>query len=100
MTAENKYQEILFGVSKELKAIGYKIEPDVVELVIETYEDHCIENTPDLDEDEFYEFVQDKILFDDSMPPLSKEQLEKLTDIHMEYLVSKGVIPEDWSEEE
>jgi hypothetical protein len=100
MTAENEYKQMIISVQRKLKAAGAEVPAYKIEMVIEAYDDHCIENMPDLDEGEFYEFVQDKILFDDSMPPLSKEQLEKLTDIHMEYLASKGVIPEDWNEDE
>jgi hypothetical protein len=97
---ENDFLMMAVDVQKRLEAKGRFFSLERVQAVMEAYDDHCEDNAPQLDEDEFYDFVQDKLIFDKSMPPLTKEHLEKLTNIHMEFLASKGLIPEDWNEDE
>lgn len=86
-------------VKKKLTNGGFEIPMYVIEAVIEAYNEYIEETIPDIDGEELNRFILDEMAFEVGGGKITPELLDKISNAHMDFLAAKGIIPEDWSED-
>lgn len=101
MTQEEIEKNEALKVKSILRRKGYMVDLYVIEAVLDAYGDYVQDEMPPIDSDEVNAYIIDELAFDPEIKQeITPDLLDKIADAHVAFLVDKGIVPEDWEEEE